>query len=53
MIWLKKQKQSNDNDKILINLPISFRISLLSLGQSYDCPSANEVTIKVIGKLIT
>ena len=49
---IKIQKQSNDNDQILTNLPISFRIDLLALGQSYDCPSANEETLKVMGKLI-
>ena len=27
-------------------LPIFFRITSLALGQSYDCPSASEVTVK-------
>ena len=27
-------------------LPISFKITTLALGQSYDCPSASEVTLK-------
>ena len=27
--------------------PISFRVTSLALGQSYDCPSASEVTLKV------
>ena len=31
-------------------LPIFFRASL-ALGQSYDCPSANEVTLKNMDKL--
>ena len=30
----------------VINLPISFRITSLALGLSYDCPSASEVTLK-------
>ena len=25
---------------------ISFRVASLALGQSYDCPSASEVTLK-------
>ena len=32
------------------NLPISFRFTSLALGQSYDCPSAHEVTLKDMGK---
>ena len=28
------------------NLPISFRVTSLALGQSYDCPSASEATLK-------
>ena len=27
-------------------LPISFRVASLALGQSYDCPSAREATLK-------
>ena len=27
------------------NLPIFFRVALLALGQSYDCPSASEATL--------
>ena len=29
-----------------------FRITSLALGQSYDCASASEVTLKDIGKSI-
>ena len=29
---------------------ISFRVTSLALGQSYDCPSASEVTLKDMGK---
>ena len=32
-------------------LPISFRVASLALGQSHDCPSASEVTLKDMGKL--
>ena len=32
-------------------LPISFRVSSLALGQSYDCPSAGEVILKDMGKI--
>ena len=35
----------------VISLPISFRIASLALGQSYDCPSANEVTLEDMGKI--
>ena len=35
----------------MVSLPISFRITSLALGQSYDCPSANEVTLKDMGKI--
>ena len=35
----------------LINLPISFRVASLALGQSYDCPSASEVTLKDVGHI--
>ena len=31
-------------------LHISFRVTSLALGQSYDCPSANEATLKDMGK---
>ena len=31
----------------VIYLPISFRVASLTLGQSYDCPGASEVTLKV------
>ena len=34
-------------------LPISFRVTSLALGQSYDCPSANETTLNDMGKSIT
>ena len=27
-------------------LPLSFRVTSLALGQSYDCPSACEATLK-------
>ena len=33
--------------------PISFRITSMALGQSYDCPSASEVILKDMGKCIT
>ena len=33
-------------------LPISFRVTSRALGQSYDCPSASEVTLKDMGKHI-
>ena len=33
--------------------PISFRVASLALGQSYDCPSASEATLKDIGKNIS
>ena len=32
-------------------LPISCRFTTLVLGQSYECPTANKVTLKDIGKL--
>ena len=35
------------------HLPISFRIASLALGQSCDCPSACEVTLKDIGKQVS
>ena len=31
-------------------LPIYFTIASLALGQSFDCPSANEASLKDIGK---
>ena len=31
-------------------LPIFFRVTSLALGQSYDCPSASEATLKNNGK---
>ena len=34
-------------------LPISFKVTSLALGQSYDCPSASEVTLKNMDKLVT
>ena len=30
----------------MMYLPISFRVASLALGQSYDCPSASEATLK-------
>ena len=30
--------------------PIFFRVASLALGQSYDCPSASEATLKDMGK---
>ena len=35
----------------VIHLTISFRVTSLALGQSYDCPNAGEVTLKYIGKI--
>ena len=32
---------------------ISFRVTSLALGQSYDCPSASEATLKDMEKQIT
>ena len=32
-------------------LPTSFRVTSMALGQSYDCPSACEVTLKDRGKI--
>ena len=32
-------------------LSISFKVASLALGQSYDCPSANEVTMKDTGNI--
>ena len=33
-----------------ICLPIAFRVTSLALGQSYDCPSASEVTLMDLEK---
>ena len=35
---------------ILVILPISFRVTSLVLGQSYDCPTASEEILKNIFK---
>ena len=35
----------------LTYLPIFFRVSSLALGQSYDCPSASELTLMNMGKI--
>ena len=35
----------------MIHLPTSFRVASLALGQSYDCPSASEVTLKDVAKI--
>ena len=32
------------------DLPISSRVTSLALGQSYDCPSASDVTLEDMGK---
>ena len=32
-------------------IAISFRVASLALGQSYDCPSASEATLKDMGKI--
>ena len=34
-----------------IYLPISYRVTSLTLGQSYDCPSVSEVTLKDMGEM--
>ena len=34
-----------------MHLPIFFRVTSLALGQSHDCPSAGEVTLKDMGKI--
>ena len=34
-------------------LPISSRVASLALGQSYDCPSAREATLKDMGNWMT
>ena len=35
----------------MIKLHIFFRVASLALGQSYDCPSASEVTLKDVVKI--
>ena len=35
----------------MMPLLISFRVASLALGQSYDCPSASEVTLKDMSKI--
>ena len=37
----------------IMQLPLSFRVASLALGQSYDCPSASEATLKDTGKYVT
>ena len=32
-------------------LSVFFRVASLALGQSYDCPSASEVTLKKMGRI--
>ena len=34
-----------------MHLPKLFRDASLALGQSYDCPSASEVTLKYMGQI--
>ena len=36
----------------VIHLPVSFTVASLALGQSLDCPSASEVTLRDMGKII-
>ena len=36
----------------LLVLSISFEVASLALGQSYDCPSASEATMKDMSKQI-
>ena len=36
---------------MLLFKPISLAVTSLALGQSYDYPSANDVTLKDIGKM--
>ena len=38
---------------VLANLSIFFRVASLALGQSYDCPSASEATLKNMDIYIT
>ena len=35
----------------MADLPIFFRLTSLALGQSFDCPSASEVSLKDMGKI--
>ena len=35
----------------MVNLPIFFKVASLALGQSCDCPSAREATLKNMGKI--
>ena len=35
----------------LCELTMSFKVTSLALGQSYDCPSASEVALKDMGKI--
>ena len=35
---------------VMAHLPMFFRVTSLALGQSYDCPSASDVTLKDMGK---
>ena len=35
----------------IMYLPISLRVASLALGQSYDCHSASEVTLKDMGEI--
>ena len=35
----------------MMHLPIFFRVTSLALGQSYDCPSASEGTLRNRGKI--
>ena len=35
-----------------VHLPIFFRVTSLALGQSHDCPSASEVTLKDVNILV-
>ena len=39
------------NILVLVYLPIFFRVTSPALGQSYDCPSAREATLKDMGKI--
>ena len=39
-------------NELRLFLLISFRITSLTQGQSYDCPSASEETVKEMGKYI-
>ena len=37
----------------VIDLPIFFRVTSLVLGQSYDCPNTNEVTLKDMVRFVS